>query len=374
MKQKNILKGIDTVLLISTGILLLIGLIILQSASGPSSYNFFGNSYYEVVNQLQKGVLPGIILFFLFANFSLSWIRRLSILVWILIIGLNILVLIPGIGIEVNGANRWLSISGIRIQPAELLKLALIVCLATILFKLGKNINKLKSLLLISFIIGLSAFIVIYIQSSLSNGLLIIIIALSMLFQSKIKFRFIMLFIFIGIISAIIAIIATPYRGKRINTFWQPEQINSTDANYKERYQMNNNMIAVGSGGLWGVGLGESRQKFFYLPEASTDSIFAVFAEENGFIGAILLLSLFLTIIFRILFLYTHINEDFSKYILIGGVTWFTIQIIINIAPIIKLAPVTGVPLPFVSEGGTSMIVFCTLFGIIANISKYRNN
>lgn len=374
MRQKSVLKGVDSIFLISTGILLLIGLIILQSASGPSSYHFFGNSYYEVINQLQKGVLPGILVFFILTNFSINWIRKLSILVWILMIGLNISVLIPGIGIEVNGANRWLSIAGIQIQPAEFLKLALIVCLATILFKLGKNINKPKALLLVSFMIGFSAFIIIELQSSLSNGLILLIIALSMLFQSTIKFRFIILFITIGIMAAIMAIRATPYREARFNTLLQPEQANLTDQNYKERYQMNNNMIAVGSGGVWGVGFGESRQKFFYLPEASTDSIFAVFAEENGFIGVIILLTLFLTIIFRILFLYTHINDEFSQYILIGGVTWFTVQIIINIAPIIKLAPVTGVPLPFVSEGGTSMIAFFALFGIIANISKYRNN
>jgi cell division protein FtsW len=375
MKQTNILKSVDTLFLVATGILALIGLIILQSASGPSSYNFFGNSYYEVINQLQKGFIPGIILFFILTNFSINWLRKLSILGWILSIGLNILVLIPGIGIEVNGANRWLSIAGIRIQPAEFLKLALIVCLATILFKLGKNINKAKSVLLIFFIIGLSGFIVIYIQSSLSNGLLLVIIALSMLFQSKIKFRFILLFIIIGIIATIIAIRSNPYREVRLNTLLNPEQANSIDKNAKDRYyHSNNNMIAVGSGGILGVGFGESRQKFFYLPEASTDSIFAVFAEENGFVGVILLLSLFLTIIFRILFLYTHTKDDFSAYILIGGVTWFTAQIIINIAPIIKLAPVTGVPLPFISEGGTSMIVFFALFGIIANISKYRNN
>lgn len=385
MKQKNILKGVDTVFLVSTGILLLVGLIILQSASGPSSHKFFGNAYAEFISQLQKGVLPGLFLFFLFANLSLNWIRRLSILGWVAMIILNASLLVPSIGVEVNGAKRWLDIGIARIQPAEFLKLALLVCIATILFKLGKNINRLQSLLLITFIIGISAAIVIVGQSSLSNGIILITIALSMLFQSKIKFRFIAIFAIIASLAIIVSIFyplnnnkqnndnttnKDNYRKERITTLFQPENASSLDA----KYQTDNNMVAVGSGGLLGVGIGESRQKFFYLPEASTDSIFAVFAEEAGFVGTMLLLGLFLTIIFRILFLHSHINDEFSRYILIGGVTWFAVQTLINIAPTIQLAPVTGVPLPFVSEGGTSMIVFCILFGIIANISKYRSN
>jgi cell division protein FtsW len=371
MKQNNVLKGVDLVILIATGLLLLVGLVILQSASGPSSYKFFGNAYTDFISQLQKGVLPGLFLFLIFANFSLKWLRKLSILGWITMIGLNVLVWMPGIGVEVNGARRWIEIASFRIQPAEFLKLALLICMATILFHLGKNINRVQSLLWITFVIGISAGIVIVGQSSLSNGIILIAIALSMLFQSKIKFKFIAIFAIITLITIIVSIFYPPdnYRLKRIKTLLKPEQVSSLD----EKYQTDNNMIAVGSGGLLGVGLGESRQKFFYLPEASTDSIFAVFAEEAGFVGVILLLALFLTIIFRILFLYTQISDDFWRYILIGGVTWFTTQTLVNIAPTIQLAPVTGVPLPFVSEGGTSMMVFCALFGIIANISKYRN-
>jgi len=378
MKQNNVLKGVDSVILISTGLLLLVGLIILQSASGPSSYKFFGNAYTDFISQLQKGVLPGLFLFLIFANFSLKWLRRLSVLGWITMIGFNALIWVPGIGVEVNGARRWLEIGSFRIQPAEFLKLALLICMATILFHLGKNINRFQSLLWITFIMGISASIVIVGQSSLSNGIILISIALSILFQSKIKLKFIAIFASIAVVAIIVSIfypqnnnntVNNNYREKRFTTFLQSENTSSLD----EKYHTNNNMIAVGSGGIFGVGLGESRQKFFYLPEASTDSIFAVFAEEAGFVGVILLLALFLTIIFRILFLYTQISDDFSRYILIGGVTWFTIQTLINIAPVIQLAPVTGVPLPFVSEGGTSMMVFCALFGIIANISKYRN-
>ena len=369
MRQKKILQGIDPILLVSIGLLLLLGLVILQSASGPISYRLYENPYYEFISQLKKGILPGIFAFLFLANLSLNLLRRLSIFTWILSILLNLLVLVPQFGVEVNGAIRWLNIAGIRIQPSEFLKLTLILCLATLLSKLNNNINKINSLVIISLIIGISSFSVIILQSSLSNGIILLIISLSILFQSKIKFRFILALFFIGITVSILAISTTQYRLERVMTLFKPEQANSLD----ERYQINNNMIAVGSGGLFGVGLGESRQKFFYLPEASTDSIFAIFAEEGGFFGVIILLTIFLIIIFRILFLYTKINDNFSLYVLIGGVTWFSIQTIINIAPTIQLLPVTGVPLPFISSGGTSIIVFCSLFGIIANISKYRN-
>lgn len=369
MKQRKILQGIDSGLLVSTGLLLLLGLVILQSASGPTSYRLYENPYQEFISQLQKGVLPGILAFFLFSNFSLNLLRRLSVLGWIMMMGLNLLILVPSFGVEVNGAARWLNIAGFQIQPAEFLKLALIICLATILSKLGQNINNAKSLTLLSLIIGSSALIVIVLQSSLSNGIILLTISLSMLFQSKIKFRFIMLFILIGIITAVGAVATESYRLERVMTLVKPNEANSLD----ERYQITNNMIAIGSGGVFGVGLGESRQKFFYLPEASTDSIFAVFAEETGFVGAIILITIFLTVISRIFILHTKVGDDFSRYVLIGGVTWFSVQTLINIAPTIQLLPVTGVPLPFISSGGTSIIVFCTLFGIIANISKYRS-
>lgn len=368
MRQKIKLKGIDSVFLVSVGILLLLGLVILQSASGPVSNNTYDYVYYELVNQILKGVLPGLIIFFIFANLKFSLIKKFAILSWIMAIALNLMVLIPQFGVTVKGATRWIDIGWFRIQPSEILKLAIILCLALVLTKLGQKINKIWAVILVGIIIAIGGLIVIIVQTSLSNGIILLVISASILFQSPLQFRFIVMFIIIAIIAAISAILIEDFRMTRILTFWQPE-----NATQDDKTQIENNLIAVGSGGLTGVGLGESRQKFFYLPEASTDSIFAVFAEEAGFIGAISLVVLFLVIIWRMLWIHVKVADEFSRYIIIGGVTWLSLQTFINIATTIQLAPVTGVTLPLISSGGSSMIVFCTLFGIIANISKYRN-
>jgi cell division protein FtsW len=368
MRQHLKLKGIDSWFLISVGILLLVGLVILQSASGPISNNTHGYVYYEVVNQLVKGVLPGLLIFFIFSNLKFNLFKKFAIFGWIIAIGLNIMVLIPQFGVTVKGATRWLDIAGVRIQPSEILKLAIILCLAALLTQLGKKINNIGVFILISSIIGIGAGIVIMVQTSLSNGIILLVISASILFQSKLKFRFIGIFMTIVLIVGIVAISKEDFRLTRLFTFLNPE-----NATQDDKRQIENNLIAVGSGGLTGLGLGESRQKFFYLPEASTDSVFAVFAEESGFIGAIILVILFLFIIWRILWLHTRVFDEFSRYILIGGATWISFQTFINIATTIQLAPVTGVTLPLVSAGGSSTIVFCALFGIIANISKYRN-
>jgi cell division protein FtsW len=368
MRQKAKLKGIDSFFLVAIGILLLFGLVILQSASGPSSNNSYGYVYYELVNQLIKGVVPGLIIFLLFSNLKFNLFKKFAILGWIFAIALNIMVLVTPFGVSVKGASRWLDIGILRIQPSEVLKLAIILCLAVVLKQLGNKINNIRSIILISAIIGIGGVIVIAGQTSLSNGIVLLAISISVLFQSQIKFRFILMFIGMCLIAGILAVSTTNFRTTRITTFLQPE-----NATQDEKTQIENNLIAVGSGGFVGVGLGESRQKFFYLPEASTDSIFAVFAEETGFVGAMGLVFLFLVIIWRILWLHIKVSDEFSQYILVGGATWIALQTFINIATTIQLAPVTGVTLPFVSAGGSSMIVFCALFGIIANISKYRN-
>jgi len=361
------LKSIDSPFIIAIGLLLLVGLVILQSASGPVSNDKYGYIYYELVNQLVKGVLPGIAIFFLFAHIKFNLFRKFAIFGWIVAIALNIMALFPPFGVTVNGAARWLDIGFFRIQPAEILKLSIILCLAVIFTQLGKKINNWWAVLMVSFIIGLGAIILVEFQTSLSNGIILLAISLSILFQSKINLRFIVILAIIATILVGFALSNEEFRGKRVNTWLSPEQ-----ATPDERMQIENNLIAVGSGGLTGVGLGESRQKFFYLPEASTDSIFAVFAEETGFIGSVLLITLFIFIIARILWLHSKISDEFSRYILIGAVTWISLQTLLNIATTIQLAPVTGVTLPFISAGGSSTIVFCALFGIIANISKYR--
>ena len=244
------LKSIDSPFIIAIGLLLLVGLVILQSASGPVSNDKYGYIYYELVTQLIKGVLPGIAIFFLFAHIKFSLFRKFAIFGWIVAIALNIMALFPPFGVTVNGAARWLDKGFFRIQPAEILKLSIILCLAVVFTQLGKKINKGGAVLLVSFIIGLGAIIVVGFQTSLSNGIILLAISLSILFQSKINFRFIGILAIMVAISVGIALSSENFRGIRINTWLNPEQ-----ATENERTQIENSLIAVGSGGLTGVGL-----------------------------------------------------------------------------------------------------------------------
>ncbi|MEY3470767.1 MAG: hypothetical protein RLZZ223_117 [Candidatus Parcubacteria bacterium] len=370
LKSRNILQKADPVFVVLSGVLLLVGLIILQSASGYVSYTRYGGAYVELIKQLKFGVIPGIILFFLFANINYRWLKRLSGIGWVSVIVLNILIFLPGIGVTVNGATRWIKIGSIQIQPSEILKLALIIYLGALLTSLDKKINQKRSLFIVAAVMAISSVIVLYFQSNLSTGAILLVISISMIFQSKIKTQYIFGFFGVLVIAGILSIATVEYRRDRVKTLFQPKQ--SQTEKDGSAYQINNNLIAVGSGGLFGVGWGESRQKFGYLPEVSTDSIFAIFAEESGFVGVALLVSLFLSIILRILWLASQVEDYFGRYILIGAATWLALQTFINIATTIRLFPVTGVPLPFISSGGTSLLVFCILFGIISNISQYR--
>lgn len=365
MKAKTLLQKVDPVFVVTAGILLLVGLIILQSASGPSSYAVSKNPYSELIRQLKFGVLPGLAAFFLISQVNYSIYKKLSGLIWIGVIGLNLLIFVPSIKVTANGATRWISIAGFSIQPSEFLKLGLLIYLAALLAQFGAKINRINNLFIISFIIAISTWIVVVPQSNLSTSILLLLISCSMIFQSKIKLRFVAIAIIVIAIIGGAAISSKQYRRDRFMTFFQPDK-----ASKDEIMQSENNLIAVGSGGLTGVGWGQSRQKFGYLPEASTDSIFAIFAEEFGFVGAVLLLFIFFIIIIRIVWISMRVKDDFARYILIGAATWIMFQSLINIATTIRLAPVTGIPLPFVSAGGSSILVLCILFGIIANISK----
>jgi len=367
-RSKEFLQGIDPVILISFGLLILFGLVILQTASSVVSFLEYKDPYHYFLQQLIKGVIPGIILFILFAKTPYQWLRKVTFIGFLIILGINCLVFIPSFATTVNGATRWIQIGGFSFQPSELLKLALLLYLSMLLAKFKKTINIPSTLFFVLGVIGLSVGIVFTGQSNLSTGILLTGISGSMLFQSPLQFKYFAIFLLIGVISASIFVISSSYRMKRVETFLQGQEQDKTD----KGYQIDQSLIAVGSGGILGVGWSQSRQKFLYLPEAKTDSIFAIFGEEAGLIGIIILMSIFGAAIFRIIWLSVNIKDDFARYILIGAATWLSLQIFFNIGATIKLIPVTGVTLPFISYGSTSILILCVLFGIIANISTHR--
>lgn len=367
-KSKEFLQGIDPIILISFGLLILFGLVILQTASSVISFLEYKDPYYYFLQQLIKGVIPGIILFIVFAKFPYQWLRKFTFLGFLITLGINCLVFIPSFATTVNGATRWIQIGGFSFQPSELLKLALLLYLAMLLAKFKKSINIPSTLFFVLGVIGLSVGIVVTGQSNLSTGILLTGISGGMLFQSPLKLRYLGVLALVGIVGAILFIRLEPYRWERAVIYMQGQEQDKTG----KGYHINQSLIAVGSGGLMGVGWSQSRQKFLYLPEAKTDSIFAIFGEEAGLIGITILMSIFGVAIFRIIWLSTNIKDDFARYILIGAATWVSLQIFFNIGATIKLIPVTGVTLPFISYGSTSILILCVLFGIIANISTHR--
>jgi len=357
----------DYLLVVFIFIIIVFGLVMLVSASSDLAKMEFGNSYFYLKHQLLTGILPGLILFFITSNFYYVFYKKLAVPFFILNLFLLILVFSP-LGVTAGGASRWLNL-GIVFQPSELLKITLIIYMAAWL----SGNDKRKS----SFWFGYIPFLLICL---LVSGLLIIqpatsIVAILMFSVMAIYFASGARFYYI-IITALLAILLfagmvqfTPdsYRVKRIMSF-----IDSSQNVLGSSYHINQAQIAIGSGSLLGVGFGESTTKIRYLPEPIGDSIFAVMAEELGFVGASALILCFLILITRIFIIAKKTRDNFGQLLLVGFGSLIGIQAFMNIGAISGFTPLTGVPLPFISYGGTALAVFMTISGIIVNITKHN--
>lgn len=370
-KNSEKIKNIEPIFLILFIMIVVFGLTILQTASSISSYKLTGNLYYHLIQQIQKGIIPGSILFFIVSMINYKYYKKyyIYLIVFFISILINLALLIPALGNTVNGAQRWLDIGIIRIQPSEIMKLTIILLVSAYLSNIKEKINNWGNIIKYLALMGIVVFVVAYLQSNLSTALVLIATSGSILFQSKIKIDKIIILILTLIIVVFISIFNTPYRISRVKTYFS----NNEDIQNQD-YHSYQNLISIGSGGTLGVGWNQSRQKFMYVPEVLGDSIFSIYAEESGFIGVTFLLGLYLAIIKRMHAILLKTDDIFGKYIIIGVITWFVIQILFNIGSNIKLIPLTGMTLPFVSFGSSSIIISFILFGIVANISKYRKS
>ena len=275
---------------------------------------------------------------------------------------LLILVLIPGIGIVRNGSRSWFGIGSFGVQPSEFMKLSMIIFLSKYLSLNGKKIKKncIPALLIILLIFAL-----IMLQPDFGTGIVIVMIGISLLYIAGVNMKIFFKLGILGVIGIIILIIIAPYRLKRIISFLNPwsDPLGSG-------FQIIMSLYAIGPGGLFGYGLGNSRQKHFYLPEPQTDFIFSIILEELGFLGCILVIGLFLLIIISGLIISKRCNDLFSKYVSFAITFWIAFQSILNLCVVVGLIPVTGVTLPFLSYGGSSLLTFYIGIGIILNIAK----
>jgi len=357
------LKTIDYPLLIIVGLLLVFGLAMLYSASTVISYRNFGNTSHYFFHQLY-GAGIGIVglIICLKINYR-SWLKLLPFLIVGSLIALC-LVKVPGLGFSAGGATRWVHLGPLFFQPAEIAKLAIVVYTASWLSKPKKDIGFLREFFPAITIIGLFSILILW-QPDLGSALVIAGTAFIMLFVGGAKLKYLGWSIIAGILVLLAAIKIEPYRLRRITTFLNP-QVDPTGISY----QINQALLAIGGGGLWGYGYGLSRQKYNYLPEAIGDSMFAVIAEELGFFRILLLLSLFVAFAVRGIQISNRAPDLFGRLLAIGLVTSIVLQALINIGAIIGLLPLTGITLPFFSYGSSSLIVVLAEVGILLNIAR----
>ncbi|MBM4764022.1 stage V sporulation protein E [Bacillus sp. B15-48] len=355
----------DIILLIATFALLAIGLTMVYSASAIwAEYKFDDSFFFAKRQMLFAGV--GIIAMFFIMNVDYwtwrTWAKVLLIVCFILLI----LVLIPGIGNVRNGSRSWIGVGAFSIQPSEFMKLAMIAFLAKFLSENQKMITSFKNGLLPSLALVFTAFGLIMLQPDFGTGMVMVGTCVVMIFVAGAKISHFALLGLVGLGGIVALIASAPYRMKRITSFLDPWQDPLGSG-----FQIIQSLYAIGPGGLFGLGLGESRQKFFYLPEPQTDFIFAIIAEELGFIGGTFVLLLFSLLLWRGMRIAFGAPDLYGGLLATGIIAMVAIQVMINIGVVTGLMPVTGITLPFLSYGGSSLTLMLMAIGVLLNISRY---
>lgn len=369
----------DILLLAISGILILVGILILAGVSASLSLQTSRDTFFYLGHQSLFGLLPGLILGAILFFLPLTLMKRLAFPALILTSILLIAVFVPYIGRESGGAHRWISMGSISFQPAEFLKLTSIIYLAAWLeartssskrpqkFSPRTIFNKNNQVPLIPFLLLLSFIsLLLILQPDISTLGIIGVTMLLMYFLAGTPLSHTLVIGAVGLAILFFLIRFEPYRFSRLLVF-----LNPTFDPLGQGYQIKQALIGIGSGGLTGLGLGMSFQKFGVLPEPTTDSIFAIFAEETGFLGGTLLILLFLAFLWRSFSIAQQASDTFSRLAAAGIGSWIGIQAFLNIGSMVGLVPVAGIPLPFVSYGGSALVAELAALGILLNISKH---
>ena len=359
-------KNINYVLLGSGIILSLFGLLMVYSASNIwAEYKF--NDPFKFVKNQGLFFIVGLFLMNVISKINYQYYQKWAKVFLIGCVVLLILVLIPGIGTVRNGSRSWFGIGSFGIQPSEFTKLALIIFSAKYLTKNEKKMSNIKKGVLPLLGLALMIFGLIMLQPDFGTGMILVMTTIGLLFVSDVPFKFFLKIGVAGLIGIVGLIIAAPYRLKRILSFLNPwsDPLGSG-------FQIIQSLYAIGPGGLLGFGLGNSRQKHFYLPEPQTDFIFSIISEEFGFLGVIIITTLFFIIIYQGFKIAKKANDLFGKYLAFGITFSLAFQCILNLSVVTGLMPITGITLPFVSYGGSSLLITMMGMGILLNISRYE--
>jgi cell division protein FtsW len=358
-------NNMDFTLLITILVLLAIGVAMVFSASSISSQLRYHDKYYFLKSQGVYAVL-GIGAMLFFSRFNYKLLGKFASALVVVSIVLLILVFVPGIGFEAKGAWRWVQIGPVRMQPSELAKFAMILFMAK---SLSNKKDKVRTFFqgVVPYIILMGIFcILIIMEPNKSTAMIFVLIAFTMLFAAGAKVSHLLVWGVPLVPAAIYIFIKDKYSLLRITSYMDPW----ADP-LKSGYQAIQSLLALGSGGLFGLGLGNSRQKFFYIPEPQNDFIFSIIGEELGFIGTVAIIVLFLLLIWRGIRIAVHAPDRFGCLLATGIVCMVGIQVVLNIAVATVSIPTTGVSLPFISSGGTSLLFVMANMGILLNISKH---
>ncbi len=349
---------ISFILLAAALLLSFIGLIFVFEASSIRALNATGDSFHYLKLQI-RWIIFGLIVFGFFSWYNYKNLYYMSLPAMLSVVLLLIVVLIPGIGKTAGGARSWIDLGFITIQPTEFTKFSLILYLASWFSVKGKK-RFLPFILMIGFLL-----LLIMLQPDMGTAIMVFSLSIAMYFLAGQDLRYLFALFPLAVVGFMSLIFAAPYRLKRLTAF-----LNPSEDPLGVGFHINQILISLTEGGLFGRGFGASRQKYLFLPEAHTDSIFAIISEELGFIGSMFLIILYFVFLYKLYELYNAIDDAFAK-LLVGGIfTYFGLQIIINLGGMVNIMPLTGVTLPFVSYGGSSMLASFMLLGIAVNISK----
>ena len=355
----------DYYLAVTTFVLVVFGLIMVASASVVESYAATGSNNYYFIRQSVFAVI-GIFFWWFLQKLDYRYWKRWATTLLIVAGVLLVAVLIPGLGVEAGGARRWIGFGDFTLQASEVAKFALVVYLAYWFEKKGREITDFYKTFLPFVLVLVGVFFLVMQEPDLGTALVIALIAGTMYMVAGASWGQLSGLVLAGVAGVLLLIKVAPYRLKRLLTFLNP----SADP-LGAGYHINQALLAIGSGGIFGLGYGHSRQKYNFLPEPSSDSIFAIIGEELGLIGSVFLVIIpFAIIVWRGLLVARKAPDMFGRMMALGLTCWIGYQAIINIGAIVGLFPLTGVPLPFVSLGGSSLVIMLAASGVLLNISK----
>lgn len=365
----------DYTLLFVVMFLVFFGLIMLYSTSSYEATLDFGNGAYYLKKQAMATVLGLVMMLFISVVDYHVW-RRFALPAYLISLVLVVLVKTP-LGYEANGARRWIKIAGVSLQPAEVVKITLILLLASVICIMGKQVRTWRGIIIVMGAALIPAVMILFITKNMSSAIIIAGIAAVMLFVADPHYKRYILIVLavVGLAALAVFVIVNAakggasqtggFRGTRILAWLNPEAYSDNTG-----FQTLQALYAIGSGGLWGKGLGQSMQKLGFLPEAQNDMVFSIICEELGLFGAFCVILLFVMLLWRMMVIANNAPDLFGALLVVGVMGHFAIQVVLNIAVVTNSIPNTGITLPFISYGGTSILFLMSEVGLVLNVSK----